>query len=35
MAMAAAFIANGAWGFGTALGLLLFGRPRRPGWDAS
>jgi len=35
MAMAAAFIANGAWGFGTALGLLLFGRPRRVAWDAS
>ncbi|HXS52117.1 MAG TPA: hypothetical protein VN782_06260 [Usitatibacter sp.] len=28
MAMAAAFLANGAWGFGTALGLVLFGRPR-------
>ena len=35
MAMAAAFIANAAWGFGTALGLLLFGRPRRAVWDAS
>jgi hypothetical protein len=35
MAMAAAFVANGAWGFGTALGLLLFGRPRRLGWDVS
>jgi len=33
MAMAAAMFANGAWGFGTALGLALFGRPRR-GWDA-
>lgn len=34
MAMAAAMIANGAWGLGTALGLALFGRPRRA-WDAS
>jgi hypothetical protein len=33
MAMAAAMIANAAWGFGTALGLELFGRPRRD-WDA-
>jgi hypothetical protein len=31
MAMAAAVIANAAWGFGTALGLELFGRPRRVG----
>ena len=35
MMMAAAFLANGAWGFGTALGLALFGRPKRDGWDAS
>ncbi len=35
MAMAAAFLANAAWGFGTSLGLLLFGRPKRDGWDAS
>ena len=35
LAMAAAFVANAAWGFGTALGLLLFGRPRRTGWDGS
>jgi hypothetical protein len=34
MAMAAAFLANAAWGFGTSLGLMLFGRPKR-GWDAS
>ncbi len=34
-AMAFAFFANAAWGFGTALGLVLFGRPRRLGWDAS
>ncbi|HSN20294.1 MAG TPA: hypothetical protein VLS49_06440 [Usitatibacter sp.] len=35
MAMALGFIANAAWGFGTALGLVLFGRPRRTAWDAS
>jgi hypothetical protein len=35
MAMAAAFIANGAWGFGTGLGLALFGRSRTSAWDAS
>jgi hypothetical protein len=33
VAMAAAFIANGAWGFGTGLGLALFGRSREPGTD--
>lgn len=33
MAMAAAVIANAAWGFGTALGLELFGRSRRLGKD--
>ena len=27
MAMAAAVIVNGAWGLGTGIGLLLFGRP--------
>lgn len=35
MAMAFAFFANAAWGFGTALGLVLFGRPKRIAWDAS
>jgi hypothetical protein len=33
MAMAAAMIANGLWGFGTALGLELFGRPRLVGTE--
>jgi hypothetical protein len=31
MMMASAFLANAAWGFGTALGLVLFGRPKRMG----
>lgn len=35
MTMAAGFLANAAWGFGTSLGLVLFGRPRRDPWDAS
>ncbi len=35
MGMAAGMVANGAWGFGTALGLVFFGRSRRRDWDAS